>query len=134
MPKLLKSITLAATALGLLAAAPEAKADVACAFNVNSVWIDSAGTIVTTLTSVAAPNFQVTWWYCNVGGSNAVNNGNGPVTVSSDACKGLFSTFLTARASGRPMTFQFHGPANCLQASLPADVTNPNPYPTQFMF
>jgi hypothetical protein len=134
MLKFRKSLAHAAMALGLFGAASEARADVACPFNISAVWIDSAGNIVTTLNSVAASSYQVTWWYCNVGGSTSVNNGYGPVTVSSDACKGLFSTLLTARSSGRSMTFWFHGPANCQQASLPADGTNPNPYPTEFMF
>jgi len=121
------------TALGLtlcaasLAWSAQALADINCQFSVTNVGTDTSGDLVV--------GFGGTDWYlCNLSGSVSVNNGYGINTVTSAQCSGIFAQFLTARASGQPITLSFHGPANCAAASLPANGTWPNPYPTFFWF
>lgn len=114
------------------ALAIEAKADVGCAFTVSQVNLDSWGTFYATLTDSSSNSY--TWWFCSVAGSVSINNGYNSGTLSSDACKSTFSQFLTARATARPMTLWFHGPASCSPSALPPSNATANPYPTAFVF
>lgn len=109
-----------------------AHADVFCSFSINNVSIDADGSLNVGLASTNV----VQWWLCNVGGQVQVNTGSyGLKTVTSDACKSLYSGFLTAKASGRMVTLRINGPANCNLSSLPGnDAAPPSPYPYNFIF
>lgn len=105
-----------------------ARADVVCTFNVDSVSIDSWGSLVLQLDQNGTP---YSWWFCNTVTSVSANNGYNSITVQPATCQAIYTQFLTARMAGRPISMQFHGPADCSQANLPAGGF-PSLYPVTF--
>ena len=116
------------TIIGLLwSSLPTAAiADVTCPFTVSSLLVTPEGWVSAWLTT---PNYSKGWWFCPVGGSTTVNDGYGQKTIASDACKVIYTQMLSAKAIGRPVTLQFHGPSDCLAASLPAEGAQPSLFP-----
>jgi hypothetical protein len=123
-------ISALALALGL-AAPSTAFADVNCTFTISSLWVTPDGWINAGLNGYG---YGKGWWICPVGASISVNDGYSSKTVSSDNCKAIYSQLLTAKTSAHPIHLQFHGPADCSSAALPADGSAPNPYPANFGF
>ena len=117
-----------------LAAASPAYADIQCAFSISAIGLDTSGNFVPTLTNGGN---TYSWYICSTQGTVVVNNGYGAnANVTSGACNALYSQFLTARASGQPITMWFHGPTACSVAGgLPASQTWISAqYPTIFLF
>jgi hypothetical protein len=119
-----KAISAAMLAL-CLAAPSTAFADVNCTFTISSLWITPDGWINAGFNGYG---YGKGWWLCPVSASITVNDGYSSKTVSSDNCKAIYSQLLTAKASAHPIHFQFHGPADCSSAALPADGSVPSPY------
>lgn len=121
-----------ASLLGVLAALAfpaSAYADVTCDFSISALWVTPDGWVNV---AVNTADFGKGWWICPVSGSTSVNDGYATRTVTSDSCKAIYSMLLTQKSSGRPIKLQFHGPASCTSSELPADGTQPNPFPANF--
>ncbi len=103
-------------------------ADVQCQLSITNIWITPDGWVSGGFAGNGLPKG---WWLCSVAGSTVVNDGYGSKTVSSDACKSIYSLLLTLKVSNQPVTLQFHGPADCSYAALPPDGT-PSPFPANF--
>lgn len=117
----------AAAAVQLISSSP-ARADVLCTFNVDSVSIDSWGSLLLELDQNGTP---FSWWFCNMSTGVAANNGYQQLTVSPQSCQAIYSQFLSARMAGRPIAMQFHGPTDCSASSLPP-AGFPSLYPLRF--
>jgi len=120
-----------ATAMLSVIMSPTAQADVSCAFTIVTLSITPDGWINGAFSGGGSGK---TWWICPVSGSVAVNDGYASRTITSDNCKAIYSQLLTLKVSAKQVTMQFHGPADCSSAALPADGTQPNPFPTIFGF
>jgi hypothetical protein len=105
-----------------------ARADVLCTFSINSVSVDSYGSLMLDLEQNTT---SFSWWFCNTAVGVTANNGYNDLTVPPQACQPIYSQFLSARMSGRPVSLQFHGPTDCSATSLPAGGF-PSPYPIRF--
>ena len=108
-----------------------ANADVFCSFTISSLWVTPDGWVNLAL---GGSGYGKNWWLCPVSGSIAVNDGYGSKTITSDTCKTIYSQILTQKITGHPLKIQFHGPADCSAAALPADGVAPTPYPANFGF
>jgi len=126
-----KAKWLAGFALLGLATPTVANADIVCALTVSNLWITPDGWINVALSGTG---FDKGWWLCPVSGSTSINDGYGAKTITSDSCKAIWSQLLTLKAAGKPINLMFHGPVDCTAASLPADGTQPNPFPSNFGF
>lgn len=95
-----------------------ATADVACTFSMSSLNLYADGWV---FGRFERAGYSKLWTLCPLASSVTVNTGYGTVTLASDACKGFYSQLLTAKSTGKAITFNFHGPADCSAAALPAD-------------
>jgi len=126
-----KAKWLATVALLGLITPTAADADVACALTISNLWITPYGWINVGL---SGNGLDIGWWLCPVSGSTSINDGNTTKTVSSDSCRAIWSQLLTLKAAGKPLNLMFHGPTDCTAASLPANGTQPTPFPENFGF
>ena len=101
-------------------------ADVDCSFTVSSLLVTPEGWVSAWLTT---PTYSKGWCFCTVTGRTSINDGYGTKTITSDACKVIYTQMLTAKSTGAPLTLQFHGPADCNAASLPAEGVQPALFP-----
>ncbi len=115
----------------ILLASTAAHADVYCSFTINTLFMTPDGWINS---SLGGNGYSKGWWICPVSGSTTINDGYQSRTVTSDSCKALWSQFLSLKAAEKPIVLQFHGPADCSSASLPADGTQPSLFPANFGF
>lgn len=119
----------AVVAASALTLSVPARADVLCTFNVDSVSIDSWGSLLLELDQNGTP---YSWWFCNTAVGVTANNGlQSGITVSPQSCQAIYTQFVTARMAGKPIAMQFHGPADCSAAALPP-AGFPAPYPVRF--
>lgn len=114
----MKRLIRAFTALSALAVSSTAFADVGCPFQIGTLSTTPDGWISVALNS---GTYWKSWWLCPTSGSTTVNDGYATRTVSSDSCKTIFTQLVTAKATGRRIYFNFHGPADCASGNLPAD-------------
>lgn len=121
----MKRIAACFAAAASLAYASGASAAVGCQGVVNKVMIQPEGTVF------------VDFGYnrlliCNLNGSISVNRGasqGGSTTVSPITCQALLSSFLTAKASARPViAYVDRSDCNFVDGSVP------DPYPYFFYF
>lgn len=119
------------TAAPFLFASTAAYADVVCPFTINALWITPDGWVNVALNT---SSYGKSWWICSTGGSTTVNDGYSSKTITSDSCKAIWSDFLSLKAANKPISLQFHGPADCSSAALPADGSTPSPFPANFGF
>ncbi len=127
-----KNLLAAVTAFFCVLSPDIARADVSCSFTVSSVLIDSFGNLSPSLTG---NGYTYSWYLCNLSGTYSANNGySANIPVTSAQCSALYAQLLTARSSGRPIVFGFHGPADCTPTALPANGSWPQPYPTWYAF
>jgi len=124
-----RQATAAAAAMLSVILSPAAQADVSCAFTIANLSITPDGWINGAFSGSGSGK---TWWICAVSGSTTVNDGYAPRTITSDNCKTIYAQLLTLKISAKQVTMQFHGPADCSSAALPADGNQPNPFPTIF--
>ena len=92
---------LAALVVGLFALSTNAQAAYFCRGNIAAVALDPNGVV-----NVFSPGAGLSWVYlCQIGG---ILNG-----VSSEACKAIFATLVTAKEVGRPVQWGFNDSLSC---------------------
>lgn len=99
-------------------------------------WADDCTGIVQSVTIAPEGDLYVNFGYnrvkiCQLDGNVTIDRGSaygGAATISGPRCAALLSAFLTARASGKPVTAR--NGSTCTFA----DGAYPNPYPYQFVF
>jgi len=103
----------------------------------STAWADECTGTVQSVTVAPEGDFFVNFGYnrvriCQLDGSVNVDRGSsngGVASISAGRCAALLSSFLTARASGKPITARV-GSSSCAFV----DGAYPNPYPFQFVF
>lgn len=96
-----------------------ARADITCALDVYQIALTPDGWVSASFTSSSI--YRI-WWICPVSGSTVVNDGYSSArTISSEACRSIYTQLLTIKASGKAASFAYNGLADCSGASLPAD-------------
>ena len=103
----------------------------------STAWADECTGTVQSVTVAPEGDFFVNFGYnrvriCQLDGSVNVDRGSsygGVTSISAGRCAALLSSFLTARASGKPITARV-GSSSCAFV----DGAYPNPYPFQFVF
>lgn len=107
-----------------------------CCLSPVSALADDCNGVVQSLTLAPEGDVFVNFGYnrvriCQLDTSVTVNRGasyGGTTTITAGRCQALYSSFLTARASGSPITARVG--ATCVFT----DGAYPNPYPYQFVF
>jgi hypothetical protein len=130
----MKKLALAGAAAASLVIGSPADADTQCPFSVSQMWLRPDGWVAARLTSSSVSRV---WYFCPTSGSATVNVVAETETITSDACKGIYSGLLTAKAANATVTLYFFGTsvAGCSASQLPAgDVALPNPYPLYIIF
>lgn len=111
MKKVSASIGAALAILGLAAAQP-ARANVWCTGTVVNVIWNPDGSVGVDF--VDASNVHWGGWWCNVTGTVNADVGSYTQPITSDNCRALYSSLLTAHAANRSVTMLFYGtPATC---------------------
>lgn len=116
--KILYKAVAGATAFISLISGQAAHADVTCLLDLYQINVTPDGMVNLNITTATSSR---SWWLCSlVGSMENINDGYGIRTISSEACRSLYTHLLTIKASGRPAYFAYHGPTDCSDASLPA--------------
>jgi hypothetical protein len=108
----------------------QARADIGCWFNIESVNVTPDGWVGTEFTQ---GSIYRSWWICSTAGSTVVNDGYGSKTVTSDACRAIYTQMLTMKAGSHQIMLVYHGPADCSDSSMPAS-GSPSLFPAGFVY
>ena len=130
----MKNIALVGFLAASLIFGSPAYADTQCPFSISQMWLRPDGWVAARLSSSSVSRI---WYFCPTAGSVTVNTGAETDIITSDACKGIYSGLLTAKAANNTVTLYFYGSAvaDCSAAQLPpGDIAVPNPYPLYIIF
>lgn len=110
-----RTAALIGSSLALLAVgvSQPAHASVWCTATISQLVLEPGGAVAVVFTDTSTNTAWGGWW-CSVTGSTNGNNGLGAYTVTSDTCRALYSTLLTARMANRPVSILYYGsPTTC---------------------